>query len=142
MRENGFPNSELELVQKIDNEHFGWVKPRSKTLSEHILQKNENPQKFSDKKIMMLTWVGTPENSLSSPSTPAPVIGFAKLYISCRAAVTLLAKYCRKLFSRTVMSCARPSLSSLDFSTRHRGHGAKALSRIVANRTLGCRQVN
>jgi hypothetical protein len=64
------------------------------------------------------------------------VIGFAKSYISLRAASTLLAMYFRHPWMRIAISRARPRLSSFDFATRHRGHGARPLSRIVASKTL------
>jgi hypothetical protein len=87
-------------------------------------------------KKMDLTFVGTPENSLRSPSTATPAIGFAHSYINLRAASTLLAIYLRNPLTRIAVSRTRPRLSSLDFVTRHRGHGAKPLSRIVANKAL------
>ncbi len=132
MHKKSLPCSSSNSCKRSTTNIFDGLKPEPRRSTKAFFHMCIKTQVLWKRKV--LTFVGTPENSLRSPSMPAPVIGFTKSFISLRATSTLLAMYFRHPWMPIAISRARPRLSSFDFVTRHRGHSTKPLSHIVASK--------
>ena len=137
MYEERLPDTKLNLMHEINNQHAWQVEVTTKSFDECILWYT---------KICLIsiyasvdwgrTAVGTLDVSLRSLSTTTPPIGIPCLKIAFQASFTRSALYLQALSIWFFLSMTWPSWSSFDFSTRQRGHGQRPCSQIVASKTL------